>query len=192
MIHCKKIAAVALLALVAFGLEPVFAATYEIDPAHSSVEFKVRHLVGRVRGTFNAFSGTVNYDPLNPDAASAQAVIDAASIDTNNEKRDAHLQSADFFDVEKFPKITFVSKKADPATGKLTGDLTMHGITREVELAFEPAVIAEGKDGKKHLGGFAAATVNREDFGINYDPTGVTIGKEVTVELNIEAVQSGD
>src|SRR6266404_507596 len=112
--------------------------TYTIDPAHSAADFKVRHLmVSNVRGEFSGVTGTVIFDPHNPTNSKIDARIPAATIQTRDEQRDAHLKSADFFDVEKFPEITFVSKKIAKNGGEeyqVTGDLTIHGVTKEVTL----------------------------------------------------------
>ncbi len=164
------------------------AATYEIDPAHSSVSFKIRHLVGNVRGGFDKFSGTIEYDPSSEAASSLKVSIDAASINTGNEGRDKHLKSPDFFDTEKFSEIAFVSKKVDPEKKKLTGDLTLHGVTKEVEIDYTVGGIAQDPKGKTHLGGSGQVTLNRSDFGIAYDPSGAMIGRDVKVELEIEAL----
>src|SRR5215831_395005 len=115
-------------------------ATYTIDPAHSTAGFKVRHLmVANVRGEFSKVSGTVVFDPANPANSRVEARIDATTIHTRDEQRDAHLKSADFLDVEKFPEIVFVSKKITGSDGewKMTGDLTIHGVTRPVTLDVE-------------------------------------------------------
>ena len=167
---------------------PGFAAAYEIDTVHSSVTFKVRHLVGAVRGGFASFSGTVEYDEENPAASSVRAEINTASIDTNNDSRDKHLASADFFDAAQYPKITFVSKNVDPAAGVIKGDLTMHGVTREISIPYKFGGLVDDKRGGKRIGGSGETQINREEFGIAYDPSGVTIGHEVDVMLDIEAV----
>lgn len=165
-----------------------FAASYEIDPAHSSVSFKIRHLVGNVRGEFDKFSGTVEYDENSEAASSVKVSIAASSINTKNENRDKHLKSPDFFDTEKFSEITFVSKKIDPVKKKITGDLTMHGVTKEIEIDYTIGGIAEDPRGRKHLGGSGQVTLNRNEFGILYDPMGAMVGREVKVELEIEAL----
>ncbi|RYZ68686.1 MAG: polyisoprenoid-binding protein, partial [Proteobacteria bacterium] len=112
-------------------------ATYQIDSAHSSVNFSVKHMmIAKVHGAFEKLSGSLEYDAANPKAAKIEVVIDATSINTREAQRDTHLKSADFFDVEKFPTLTFKSKKVEGSLGdlKVTGDLTIHGVTKEVVL----------------------------------------------------------
>lgn len=174
------------------------AVTWEIDPAHSTVGFSVRHMmVSNVRGQFNKFSGSVEVDPANLAGAKVQATIDVASVDTRNEKRDEHLKSPDFFDAAKFPQITFVSKKIEAAGDKkwkVTGALTMHGVTKDVVLDVEgPAGEVKDPMGNTRTGASATATVNRKDFGISFSKTletgGVMVGDEITVSLEIEALK---
>lgn len=179
----------AVLALAAF---PVLAATYEIDVVHSEVSFKVRHMMmGKTSGRFGKFSGTVEYDGKNPKAWSTKAVIEAASIDTDNEKRDGHLKAADFFDVEKFPTLEFVSTKVTgwkDGKGKLEGNLTMHGVTKPVVLDLE----LNGET-DKGVGFSAKGTVDRRDFGIVWnkviDKGGLAVGNDVAITLDIEALK---
>lgn len=165
------------------------AKTYVIDEAHSSVAFKIKHLGARVPGSFNKFAGKVNYDPKAPKTWSAEAEIDAASIDTNNEKRDAHLKSADFFDAEKCPKITFKSTKVEGA--KLHGDLTMRCITKPVVLDIEIGEAVADPWGNDKMGFSAKGKLNRKDFGINWnkalDKGGWVLGEEVTLDIELEA-----
>ena len=172
-----------------FSSTCAMAATYDIDPAHSSVEFKIRHLVGRVTGGFREFEGTIVYDATNEAASATKVKINVDSIDTHNGNRDMHLKTADFFDSSNFPKITFVSKKVDPSAKKMTGDLTMHGVTKEVELDYAFRGTAPDKKGFTHLGGSGKTLLHRKDFGINYDPTTAMIGDEVEVQIEIEAIQ---
>ncbi|HET9100948.1 MAG TPA: YceI family protein, partial [Acidobacteriaceae bacterium] len=162
---------------------------YAIDPAHSSVHFSVRHLmVSNVRGEFAKISGTVKYDPEKPETSTVEATIDATSISTRDAQRDAHLKSADFLDVEKFPALTFRSKKIEVAAGggKVTGDLTIHGVTREITLDVEGPT-AEMKDpwGKQRIGASATAKLNRKDFGLTWNAAleagGVMVGDEVKI-----------
>ncbi len=180
-----------LLVLSIFLTAEAQAATYEIDVVHSSVEFKVKHLVGKTGGRFKNFSGTIEYDEKNPERSTVNVKIDAKSIDTNNSMRDDHLKNPDFLETEKHPDMTFVSKKVDPAASTLTGDLTLHGVTKEVTIRYEMGGLAADKDGKRRLGGSGTAKFDRTDFGIKYDPTGVTVGKEIAVQLEIEAVERG-
>jgi polyisoprenoid-binding protein YceI len=172
--------------------------TYEIDPVHSSVHFSVRHMmVSSVRGEFSKLSGVIKYDPQNPANSSVEATIDASSINTRDPQRDAHLKSADFVDVEKFPVITFRSKRieAQQGGGKITGDLTVHGVTREVTLDVEgPTPEIKDPWGKQRIGASATAKVNRKDFGLTWNQAleagGLLVGDEVKGNIEIEAVRS--
>jgi polyisoprenoid-binding protein YceI len=193
-----------LLALVAFAAAaPSFAELKEwrIDGAHSYVGFKVRHMmVSWVRGQFAGVSGTLAHDPTDIAKTKVTVEIDANSINTANERRDKHLRSADFFDVEKFPKISFVSKKVagDPQSGlKLIGDLTLHGVTKEVTLDVEgPApAVADGRGGEKS-GVTASGKINRSEFGLTWNRAleagGVTVSDEVTLEIEAELARGGE
>jgi polyisoprenoid-binding protein YceI len=183
-----------------FSLLPsiAFAIEWQIDPAHTNVQFSVRHMmISNVRGDFNKVSGTVTSDGQNPDALKIDAVIDAGSIDTRIEKRDQHLKSADFLNVEKYPTIEFKSKKVGAnGTGKwkVTGDLTLHGVTKEVVLDVEGPT-AEIKDpiGNTRVGASATTKINRKDFGLTWNKvleTGaVMVGDEVEITIDVEAVQ---
>lgn len=168
----------------------LFAATYDIDPAHSSVGFKIGHLVSTVRGEFNRFQGTIEFDQEKIEDSSVTAVIDASSIDTRIEDRDNHLRSADFFDVQKFSEATFTSKKIEG--DKVMGDLTMHGVTKEVALTYTFHGIATDPWGKERAGFSGETVIDRKDFGITYnkvlDQGGLLIGNEVKVEIEIEAI----
>lgn len=177
------------------------AASWELDPAHSSVGFAVRHMmISTVRGQFRSFTGTASGDPASPASATIEASIDAASIDTANEKRDGHLKTADFLDVEKFPKITFKSKKIEVAGAgkvKVTGDLTLHGVTKEVVLDVEgPTAIVKDPMGNTKAGAHATTKINRKDFGIVWnkamDGGGLMVGDEIDVTIDVEAVKKGD
>ena len=175
-----------------------FAADYEIDPAHSSASFSVKHMmVSTVRGQFNKLSGTFLYDEKNPAKSKLEATIDASSIDTNEPKRDEHLKSPDFFDVAKYPTITFKSTKVEKgAKGhlKVTGDLTMHGVTRPVTLDVEgPTAPAKDPWGNVKVGATATTTVNRKDFGLNWNKAletgGVMVSDEVKITIDTELGQ---
>src|SRR5690348_9201974 len=153
------------------GMETHMKTTYTIDPAHSGAHFTVRHMmITNVRGSFKKVTGTVVYDPENPANSTVQAEIDAASITTNDDQRDAHLRSADFLDVEKFPSITFRSTNVErkgEAEWKVTGDLTIHGVTRPVVLDVEGPE-AESKDpwGNLRTGASARTKIKRSEFEI--------------------------
>ena len=188
--------------VVAFSPAPVVPAapaeappvTWRIDQSHSDISFRIRHLVSRVRGTFNDWSGTIVADPQNLAGGSVQVEIKTASIDTNNERRDTHLRSADFFDAEKHPTITFRSTRVQTRGRRITvtGNLTMHGITRPVVLTGEAAAPA-GAAGKRRIGFEATTTINRKDFDVTWNRAaeggGVVLGDEVEITINIEAVE---
>jgi len=188
------------LAAVTALLLPVVApaAVWNIDPDHSSVAFKVRHLmVSNVKGSFSKFAGTVELDEQDLTRSKVAVTIDTASIGTNVQKRDDHLRSADFFDVAVYPVMTFVSKKmAETGAGRLaiTGDLTLHGVTREVVLDVEGPSPA-GKDpwGGLRRGATASAKLNRKDFGLGWNQIleagGVAVGEEVDISLEVELVK---
>jgi polyisoprenoid-binding protein YceI len=175
---------------------PALAATWQIDPAHSNVSFSVRHMmVSNVRGEFTKVSGTVEGDEKAPTQAVINATIDASSINTREEKRDTHLKSADFLDVAKYPTITFKSKKIEPsgaAQFKVTGDLTLHGVTKEVVLDVSD-VTPPIKDpmGKTRAGAHATTKIDRKDFGINWSKTmdggGLLVGDDVDISIDVEA-----
>jgi polyisoprenoid-binding protein YceI len=186
-----SLAAVFALALVA-GAASAATETLNIDQSHTRVGFSVRHFFTPVRGEFKTVKGTIALDQANLKDSKVEVEIDAASINTNNEKRDGHLRSEDFFDVEKNPKITFVSKSIDVKDNKgtMTGDLTMRGITKPVTLAVEVGGI--GKQGQGTIAGFTATgKVNRKDFNILWNRTldkGETmLGDDVTLEITVEA-----
>jgi len=173
------------------------AATYEIDSAHSGAHFSVRHLmISNVKGEFSKVTGTVVYDPTNVSATRIDATIDATTINTRDEQRDAHLRSADFFDTEKYPTLTFKSTQVSKSKDKLrvTGDLTIHGVTREVTLDVDGPT-AEVKDpwGNTRVGATASTKINRKDWGLNWNSAletgGVLVGEDVTITLDIEAVK---
>jgi polyisoprenoid-binding protein YceI len=165
--------------------------TWQLDPPHSSAQFSVRHLgVSTVRGAFTKVSGTVVYDPANSNKSSIQATIDAASVDTRVDMRDNDLRSPRFLDVQKYPTITFTSKKVEAAgDGKLkvTGDLTIHGVTKEAVLDVDgptPAIKDPlGKD-RLRMGASATTKISRNDFGITVLPG--AIGDEITITLDLE------
>lgn len=174
------------------------ATTYEIDSAHSSAQFSVRHLmISNVRGEFKKVNGTIVYDPQNLAASKIDAVIDANSISTREEKRDAHLRTPDFFDTAKYPTITFKSKSFQKVNGKLQikGDLAMHGVTKEVVLEVDgPTSELKDPQGNTRIGASASTKINRKDWGLTYNSAletgGVVIGEEVTITLDIQGKKS--
>jgi polyisoprenoid-binding protein YceI len=188
---------VALLAALVPALGLAAPTTWNIDPAHTQSNFTIRHLViSNVRGEFRNTTGVVTLDDADPSRSSVEAVIDATTIHTREDKRDAHLKSADFFDVEKYPKITFKSSKVEKAGDgyKVTGDLTMHGVTRPVVLDVS-ALTPEVKDpwGATRRGVSAKTTVNRRDFGLNWSKmveAGPVVGDEVKIEIEAELIKA--
>ena len=167
-----------------------------IDTAHSEIQFSVKHMmISTARGTFGKFTGTVEADEQNPTAAKVDVQIDVASINTRDEKRDAHLRSPDFFDAEQFPYITFTSKRVeqiDANHGKLVGDLTIKGTTREVVLNFEFAGQAKSPWGTTSAGFSAEAKINRKDWGLNWNVAletgGWLVGEDVRISIELELV----
>ena len=202
MIHVSKrltLATVAFMSQILF-LNPALADSnaWKIDSAHSSASFSVKHMmVSNVRGGFQKVKGNAVYDGKSIDSIKVDAVIDSASINTGEEKRDEHLRGKDFFDVNKYPKITFKSKKVTKdkkGTFKLSGDLTMHGVTKPVVLNVEgPSQVIKGPHGKTRVGASATTTINRKDFGITYgglmDNGGAVVSDDVKITLDIELVK---
>jgi polyisoprenoid-binding protein YceI len=170
----------------------VQAAEYTIDPNHSSVSFRVKHVIGKVVGHFDKFSGTFNYETGKPQTWSAMASIDANSINTGIEKRDNHLRSADFFDVQKFPTLAFKSTNVADTQGdkaKLHGDLTIHGVTKPIVLDLDIAGTAKDPMGKgTRAGATATGHVNRLDFGVGpaSGPMAGMVGNDVDITIEIE------
>lgn len=170
--------------------------TWNIDTSHSAVHFTVRHLViAKVRGVFSRFSGAIQYDDADPRRSSVTVEIDAASVDTREEKRDAHLRSADFFDTDTFPKLTFVSKEVVVEGGRVTkviGDLTIRDITRPVTLEVEDNGRVKDPWGGERIAFEAKTRVNRHDFGLRWNMAleagGVMVGYHVDIALEVEAV----
>ena len=189
----RIILAAAIFCLVSPGL--LLAATWEFDPAHTGVHFKVRHLmISSVRGEFEKVSGKIVYDESDVTKSSADIVIETASINTRVAKRDEHLRSPDFLDVAKHPTITFRSKRVEKAgdgTLKMTGDLTIRGVTKEVILAVEgPSPEIKDPMGNRRVGGQAATKINRKDFGLVWNAAletgGVAVGDEVEITIDVE------
>jgi polyisoprenoid-binding protein YceI len=168
---------------------------YEVDPAHTQVMFKVRHMgVSTVTGRFNRFAGTFAYDPADPAASWLTATIDAASIDTDNERRDNHLRSADFFAADSHPTLTFQSTRVEPAgEGRInvTGNLSIRGVTRPVMFAVTLEGAALGEGGRPITGWTAEATIDRMDYGLRWnrltEAGGWVVADEVRILLEVEA-----
>ena len=189
------IAAVALLMLPTLA----FASSWNIDPDHSSIGFKVRHLmVSNVKGAFGKVQGSVNVDDQDITRSKVNVTIDTASIDTGVAKRDTHLRSAEFLDVAKFPTMTFVSTRVakNGANGlKVTGNLTLHGVTRPVVLNVEgPSLESKDPRGNIRRGASASAKIDRKDFGLTWNKAletgGVVVGDEVSIDIEVEMVQA--
>lgn len=175
--------------------------TLAIDRSHSEVGFQVRHLLSKVRGRFNEFGGTIEFDESNPAGSRVDVTIHAGSIDTGEADRDKHLRSADFFDVEKFPTLRFVSTSVTPVPGgvdgrgenayDVAGDLTIHGVTRQVTLPARFLGAAQDPWGSTKLVFEADLTLNRSDFGLTWNAAletgGFLVGDEVKVSLAIQA-----
>jgi len=168
------------------------AGTWQIDPNHTAAQFSVRHLgVSTVRGAFTKVTGSAKHDPADPSKDSLEATIDANSVDTRVEMRDKDLRSPNFLDVQKYPSITFHSKQTKVAgSGKLqiTGDLTIHGVTKEVTLDVDgPSAAIKDPWGNQRIGASATTKINRQDFGVSSLP-GV-VGDELTLTIDAELIQ---
>ncbi len=170
---------------------------YQIDPAHSSAHFAVRHMmIANVRGEFTKVSGSFSYDPENPANSAIDATIEVSSLHTNDPDRDQHLKSGDFLEADKFPQITFRSKSVTPEDGELAvrGDLTIHGVTREVKLTVEGPT-PETKDpwGNTRVGATATGKINRKDFGLSWNVAleagGVLVGEDVKLSLDVQGIR---
>jgi polyisoprenoid-binding protein YceI len=171
------------------------AVTWRIDPAHSSAQFSVRHMmISTVRGQFGGVKGTVVYDPKNPAAATAEATIDVTTLNTGQTKRDSDLRGAEFFDIKHYPEMKFKSKSfevAGPDKLRVTGDLTINAITRPVVLDVDgPTPPIRDTQGREKIGVNGTTKISRKDFGILYNPVmesgGVAVSDEVSIELELE------
>ena len=182
-------------ALLAAAPPAVAADRYQIDPVHSYVGFAVRHMsVSWVKGEFKEFSGDILYDAEDISRSSVSVTIKTASLDTRNERRNNHLKSADFFHVEQFPEITFQSKRVEQRGDAYValGDLTIRGVTKEIELPFTLAGPVTAAGGRPRLGAEAAATLNRLDFQVSWnrflEGAGLVVGDEARIEIQVEAI----
>jgi polyisoprenoid-binding protein YceI len=194
----KKLGLMFALVLLAAGTASAQTTTWNLDTPHSTVGFSIRHMmISNVHGTFNSFQGTIKVNGEDPASAAVDVSIDAGSIDTREPKRDAHLKSADFFDVAKFPTLTFKSRKVEKVAGgqlKLIGDLTIHGVTKEVTLDVD-TLTPPVKDpwGMTRAAAHASATINRKDFGLVWNKAletgGVLVGDEVSISIDVEMVR---
>jgi len=171
--------------------------TFLIDPSHSSVNFSVKHMmIAKVHGGFEKLSGKLIYDRSNPETAQVEATIETSSITTRDAQRDTHLKSADFFDVEKYPHITFISHRVVAQKGalKITGDLTIHGVTQQVSLEVEePSEELKDPWGNVKIGFSATTKIKRRDFGLTWNAAleagGLLVGDEVLISLDVQFVK---
>ena len=197
--HSKRLitSTFAALMLFAFASAAPAADTYTLDPAHSSVEFSVKHMViSNVKGTFDDFEAVINYDPDNIEKSSVEVSISVSSINTKDEKRDGHLRSPDFFDVENHPSITFKSdkivKKGDGYVA--VGTLTIRGVARKIELPFQLNGPIQNPMGETVMGVEIEIELNRKDYNVKWNKTmdngGLVVGDDVKIEINLEAKKS--
>lgn len=178
-----------------FAAAPVHAATYQVDVDHSSVSFKVKHLLSKTQGQFKKFEGTVNFEPGKPETWSASGVIQVASLDTNNAERDKHLLNKDFFDAPTFPTIEFKTtavKEATETTAKVEGIMKMHGVEKPIVLDVTIAGVAADPWGNTRAAFSATTKIMRKDFGISWNQTldqgGLMLGEEVEISLEVEGI----
>jgi polyisoprenoid-binding protein YceI len=177
---------------------PTSVVTWKLDPAHSAAEFKVKHMmISNVKGTFTGLSGTLLENPSDPTRSTIEVSIEIATLNTGDAQRDGHLKSADFFEAEKYPTMTFKSTRVErtaDAEYRVTGDLTMHGITKPVTFAVEGPT-APGKDpwGNTRIGLSATTKINRKDFGLNWNAAletgGILVGEDVQITLDVQFIK---
>lgn len=186
-----------LTSLLVTSLAWAEAETWQVDPVHSNVGFSIRHFLTPVHGTFKDFSGTIVHDPDNVAASSVEFTVQAASIDTQNDQRDQHLRSPDFFDVEKHPTLSFKSESVKAAgDGKLhvTGKFTLHGVTKEITVPVEALGAMDTPMGRR-AGFVTEFTIDRKDYGITWnralDQGGAILGDEVKITISVEATVKG-
>lgn len=196
MVQIQRLVRAVPFALLLFTLgggtaaaEPV---AYKVDSSHSAVSFTIRHFVSNVPGRFKDFEGVIQHDRQKPEASSVSFTVQAGSVDTDNNERDEHLRSSDFFDVQKFPTLTFTSTSAKAKSAyelEVTGDFTLHGVTRRITIPVELLGTMKGPHGEK--AGFEATfTVNRKDYGIVWNrilDAGPMLGDEVRITVSVEA-----
>ena len=189
-------AALALSALAAAASPAAAAVTYSVDKNHTDVSFQIRHMVSQVRGVFHDFTGTVVKDDANPAASSVEFTIQAASVDTGVDNRDNDLRSENFFEVTKFPTITFKSSKVEKVSDseyKVTGDFTMHGVTKVITLPVTFDGEMKEANGKSRVGFSTSTVLNRKDYGIVWnkalDGGGMLLSDEVKVSISVAAKQ---
>jgi polyisoprenoid-binding protein YceI len=192
----RSMAVSCILALVFAFSAAAQAANWKIDGSHTTVGFSVSHIFTSVQGRFDRFDGTIEFDSEKPEAAVVRATVEVASINTNNAKRDKHLRSDDFFDVEKNPTLSFESTSGVTEmkgnSGKLAGSLTIHGVTKPV--VFDVTFRGQGKDpwGNIRSGFSASLKINRKDYGLNWNEVletgGVLVGEEVEIRIEVEGI----
>lgn len=198
----KNRLSVLLCAGLFFTSTSVYAETYELEAAHTSIGFSVRHLgINNVKGTFGTFSGTIEYDPAKPENTKVDVTIDSGSINTENKKRDDHVRSKDFLDVSLFPKITFKSKSVtvdSPTSMTVVGDLTILNYTKPVELKVTDIIgpVKNPLDKKNHIGASVTGQIKRQDFGVTWNGGGMTgaageaaIGDVIKFDFEVDGVQ---
>ncbi len=197
----KLIQSLLLIAAIAISLpDRAKAAEYAIDSDHTNIVFKVGHLgISSVTGRFERFSGSLHFDANNVENTRASATIDVASINTGVEKRDDHLRSADFFEVEKFPHIKFAStgiKNVRDSKFQIVGDLTIRGVTQSIALDAELGGVVKDPWGNQRVAIAATATINRKDFGLGWNQVletgGLLVGEKIDIELEVEGVLQQD
>jgi polyisoprenoid-binding protein YceI len=190
-LHINMKQALSLLSLILLSLSPVQAAeTFEIDPIHSSVLFKIRHLnVADFHGRFNEIKGNVSFDKDSPEKSAVTAEVAVESVDTHNDKRNQHLKSPDFFNAKQFPTISFKSTKVEKSGDifKITGDFTLHGVTKSITVDFKKVGEGKGMQGELRAGGGTEFTIKRSDYGMTFMQNAV--GDEVGIILSLEAVK---
>lgn len=191
----KVITAFMALVAVAYSAEALAIDKYVVDQPHTSVGFSVKHMViTDVKGKFNQFEAVIMYDENDPTKTSVSGSIAVASIDTDNERRDEHLRSEDFFNAEKYPEITFESKKVVKREDGyvMIGDITIRGVTKEIEVPFEVVGKITDPMGNTRIGIEAHTTINRQDFGVSWNKAleggGLIVADDVKVELDVEAI----
>lgn len=178
---------------------PAATATWKIEPAHSAAEFKVKHMmISNVKGTFTGLDGVLNQHPSDPASSSVQATIDISTLSTGDPQRDGHLKSADFFETEEFPTMTFNSTSVR-ANGEgeysVTGDLTLHGVTKPVTFAVEgPSAPSKDPWGNTRIGLSATTKINRKDFGLTWNAAletgGILVGEDVAITLDVQFIKA--
>ncbi|HZC59216.1 MAG TPA: YceI family protein [Chthoniobacterales bacterium] len=178
---------------------PASTITWNLDPAHSQVDFKVKHMmISNVKGTFHGLTGTLIQDPANPNRCHVEATVDISTIDTGDPQRDAHLKSADFFEHETHPVMTFKSTRVEKKGEEeylVTGDLTMHGITKQITFHVEgPSAPAKDPWGNTRIGLSATARINRKEFDLNWNAAletgGILVGEDVQITLDAQFIRA--